>query len=186
MQSAQRFEVDAANPSKDSLVDRLLQRMTGSAKYSQLDVSDQDSVRRSQDRWSPEEDATWWARLTYSYASGLIKLGYSQPLQQEHLWDMARQHEAIPVSSKFHAALAATQDPMKAPHVRFPVREPHRVSCCIHPVVHAMMPVCHACLYAPCLEAPAYSSHQLHVVQGLERLRTSSSTAPSANRADHF
>lgn len=120
MESAQRFEVDAANPSKNSLVVRLLQRVTGSAQYSQLDVSDQFSERRSQDRWSPEEDASWWARLTYSYASGLIKLGYSQPLQQEHLWDMARQHEAVPVSSKFDAALSATQDPVKAPHVCVP------------------------------------------------------------------
>lgn len=121
MESAQRFEVDAANPSKNSLVVRLLQRMTGSAQYSQLDVSDQFSEGRSQDRWSPEEDASWWARLTYSYASGLIKLGYSQPLQQEHLWDMAHQHEAVPVSSKFVAALDATQDPVKAPHVCVPL-----------------------------------------------------------------
>ena len=120
MQGAQRFEVDAANPSKDSLVDMLLRRMTGSAKYSQLDVSDEFSVRRSQDRWSPEEDATWWARLTYTYASGLIKLGYSQPLQQEHLWDMAHQHEADPVSSEFHAAQTGTQDAVKAPHVCIP------------------------------------------------------------------
>lgn len=120
MESAQRFEVDAANPSKNSLVVRLLQRMTGSAQYSQLDVSDQFSERRSQGRWSPEEDASWWARLTYSYASGLIKLGYSQPLQQEHLWDMARQHEVVPVSAKFDAALAGTQDPLKAPHVCVP------------------------------------------------------------------
>lgn len=118
MHSTQQFEVDAARPSKDSLVNRLLQRVSGSATYSQLDVSDVHSDRRSQDRWSPEEDATWWAKLTYSYASGLIKLGYSQPLQQEHLWDMARQHEAVPVASRFHAALAATQDPMIAPHVR--------------------------------------------------------------------
>lgn len=123
MDSAQRFEIGAANHYKDSLVDKLLQRMTGSAKYSQLGVSDEYSVRRSQDRWSPEEDATWWARLTYSYASGLIKLGYSQPLQQEHLWDMAHQHEAVPVSSKFHAALAATQDPMKTPHVYPPSKK---------------------------------------------------------------
>ena len=147
MESTQRFEVDAASPNKGTLVDKLLQRMTGSAKYSRLDVSDEYSGRRSQDRWSPEENATWWARLTYSYASGLIKLGYSQPLQQEHLWDMAHQHEAASVSSRFHAALAATQDHMTAPHVRVPLSWTQECSNgCVHHVVHALMPL-RACQY---------------------------------------
>ena len=145
MQNTQRFEVDTASPSKDSLVDRLLQRMTGSAKYSQLDVSDEYSGRRSQDRWSPEEGATWWAKLTYTYASGLIKLGYSQPLQQEYLWDMAHKHEAVPVSSKFHAALAATQDPIKAPHVCVLPSHTKATTVLSSSVMHAIMPVHDAC-----------------------------------------
>lgn len=117
MQSTHPFEVDTAT-SQSGLVDRLLQRLSGSAKYSQLDSSDVFTDRRSQDRWSPEEEATWWSKLTYTYASGLIKLGYSQPLHQEHLWDMAHKHQAVPVSSRFHAAMEATQLPTKAPHVR--------------------------------------------------------------------
>ena len=117
MQSAQRFNIDASEDSKAGLVDRLLKRLSGSAKYSHLDVSDVYTERRSQDRWSPEEGASWWSKVTYTYASGVIKLGYSQPLHQEHLWDMAHQHEAEPVSAHFQAAMQATQDLVKAPNV---------------------------------------------------------------------
>ena len=113
------MEVDNGDQlSKTGLVDRLLQRLSGSATYSQLDTSDYYTDRPSQDRWSPEEDASWWSKLTYSYASGLIKLGYSQPLHQEHLWDMAHKHEAVPLTNKFHIALDGTMNPVKAPHVR--------------------------------------------------------------------
>ena len=66
----------------------------------------------------PEEQAGCWQKLTFSYANGLIDLGYSQPLHQEHLWSMAKQNEAGLVASNFQAALAATKDPVKAPHVR--------------------------------------------------------------------
>ena len=116
----QSLEVDDAEQqtSKSGLVDRLLQRLSGSATYSQLDTSDVHTDRPSQDRWSPEENASLWSRLTYSYASGLIALGYHQPLHQEHLWDMAHKHEAVPLTKRFHAALEGTQDPVKAPHVR--------------------------------------------------------------------
>ena len=104
-------------PSNNGLVTRLLQRLSGSANYSQIDSSDWYTDRPSQDRWSPEEDAGLWSKLTYTYASGLIKLGYSQPLQQEHLWDMAHNHEAVPLTERFHAALDATRDPVRSPHV---------------------------------------------------------------------
>lgn len=119
MSSFQPLEVDDAEPrtSNSGLVERLLQRLSGSATYSQLDTSDVHTERPSQDRWSPEENASLWSKLTYSYASGLITLGYSQPLHQEHLWDMAHKHEAAPLTARFHAALEGTQDPVKAPHV---------------------------------------------------------------------
>ena len=139
MQSIQHFEVDTAT-SQNGLVDRLLQRLSGSAKYSQLSDSDVLSDRCSQDRWSPEEEATWWSKLTYTYASGLIKLGYSQPLHQEHLWDMAHAHQAVPVSYHFHAAMEATQLPTKAPHVG--ASDPHVIACMgisIHRPHHACM-----------------------------------------------
>ena len=66
---------------------------------------------------NPEEQAGWWQKLTFSYANGLISLGYSQPLHQEHLWNMAKQNEAGLVASRFQAALVATKDPVKSPHV---------------------------------------------------------------------
>lgn len=74
----------------------------------------------------PEEQAGWWQKLTFSYANGLIDLGYSQPLHQEHLWSMAKQNEAGLVASKFQAALAATKDPVKTPHVS---KQPQLFSC---------------------------------------------------------
>ena len=120
MSRLQPFEVDdeEQQASKSGLVERLLQRLSGSATYSQLDTSDVHTARLSEDRWSPEENAGLWSRLTYSYASGLIKLGYSQPLHQHHLWDMAHKHEAAPLTARFQAALDGTRDAVKAPHVR--------------------------------------------------------------------
>ena len=108
---------DEQQPQKSGLVDRLLQRMSGSANYSQVSTSDWNLNTRSEYRWSPEEGASWWSKLTYSYATGLIKLGYTQPLHQEHLWDMAHNNEAEPLSAKFQSALKATEDSVKAPHV---------------------------------------------------------------------
>ncbi|DBA72204.1 TPA: hypothetical protein ACH3X2_010602 [Trebouxia sp. C0005] len=118
MSRLQPLEVDDVEQqaSKSGLVERLLRRLSGSATYSQLDTSDVHTARLSEDRWSPEEDASLWSKLTYSYASGLIKLGYSQPLHQHHLWDMARKHEAAPLTDRFHAALDGTHDAVTAPH----------------------------------------------------------------------
>ena len=118
MAAFQHLELeDGQQPQKSGLVDRLLQRMSGSAKYSQISTSDWQVNRDSQERWSPEEGASWWSKLTYSYATGLIKLGYTQPLHQEHLWDMARNNEAQPLSEKFQSALKATENIVTAPHV---------------------------------------------------------------------
>lgn len=66
---------------------------------------------------NPEEGASWWHKLTFAYANGLIDLGYSQPLHQEHLWKMAKHNEASLVASRFQTALAATKDPVKSPYV---------------------------------------------------------------------
>ncbi len=73
MSRLQPLEVDDVEQqaSKSGLVERLLQRLSGSATYSQLDTSDVHTARLSEDRWSPEEDAGLWSKLTYSYASGL-------------------------------------------------------------------------------------------------------------------
>lgn len=69
---------------------------------------------------NPEEGAKWWQKLTFSYANGLINLGYSQPLHQEHLWNMAKHNEASLVASRFQDALTASKDPVKSPHVSSP------------------------------------------------------------------
>lgn len=134
MSRLQPLEVDDVEQqaSKSGLIERLLQRLSGSATYSQLDTSDVHTARLSEDRWSPEEDARLWSKLTYSYASGLIKLGYSQPLHQHHLWDMAHKHKAAPLTDRFHAALDGTRDAVKAPHVRLSTR--HELHARISPV----------------------------------------------------
>ena len=136
----EHFEVqNEQQPESSGLVDRLLQRLSGSATYSQIGTSDWQADRTSQDRWSPEEAAGWWSTLTYSYASGLIKLGYEQPLHQEHLWDMARKNEAVPVADQFQAALLKTKDSINAPHVSF-----HTSHCIKTSVWHV-----HSFLHAP-------------------------------------
>ena len=100
------------------LTERLLQRSSGFMAYSQLDLVDLYTDRPSQGRWSPEENANLWSKLTYFYANGLIKLGYTQPLHQHHLWDMALEHDAARVANSFQAAYNPTRHSATTPDVR--------------------------------------------------------------------
>ena len=100
------------------LTERLLQRSSGSMTYSQLDSADLYTDRPCQGRWSPEENANLWSKLTYFYANGLIKLGYTQPLHQHHLWDMALEHDAARVANSFQAAYNPTRHSATTPDVR--------------------------------------------------------------------
>ncbi|KAL0032002.1 hypothetical protein WJX77_000079 [Trebouxia sp. C0004] len=74
------------------------------------------SSRSSQGRWSPEENTNLWSKLTFSYANGLIKLGYIQPLHQHHLWDMAHKHKAARVANSFQAAYNCTRRSVTTPY----------------------------------------------------------------------
>ncbi len=111
-------DAEQQQASSSRLTERLLQRSSGSMAYSQRDLADLYTDRPSQGRWSPEENANLWSKLTYSYVNGLIKLGYTQPLHQHHLWDMAHKHEAAHVANSFQAAYNPTRHSVTTPYVR--------------------------------------------------------------------
>ena len=119
MSSLRHGQVDSDQQGLSSgLTEKLLSSVTDSPTHIHRGTSHSFTHSLSQTRWTPEEEASFWSKLTYSYASGLIKLGYTQPLHQQHLCDMAPKRKAAVVTDKFHVALNDTKDPLKAPHVR--------------------------------------------------------------------
>lgn len=56
--------------------------------------------------------------MYYLYVDGLIKKGAGKHLQQDDLWDVARQDEAARVFRHYHNKLQETVDPIAAPQVR--------------------------------------------------------------------
>ena len=52
-------------------------------------------------RWVPEETASWWSHLFFSYCTPLMRLGLSKPLEVEDVWDIPNKHEATVTSQKF-------------------------------------------------------------------------------------
>ena len=45
-------------------------------------------------RWCPEENANVWSRLFFCYVDSILRLGYSKPLNQEDIWDLAERDRA--------------------------------------------------------------------------------------------
>ena len=78
-------------------------------------ISDAERLRG---RHCPEEDAGFFSRTFFVYVSGLLNLGYDKTLEQEDLWDVCKEDEAIRVSRIFENTLAKTRDDMDAPYGR--------------------------------------------------------------------
>lgn len=61
------------------------------------------------DRWCPEENASCFSRLLFSFVDGLIRLGYRKHLAPDDLWDISVQDEASEVAQKFKDELRKTK-----------------------------------------------------------------------------
>ena len=60
---------------------------------------------------SPEDSASFVARLLFTYVSPLVKLGGARPLQTADLWPVSPRDGAATVGGAFRATLAATATP---------------------------------------------------------------------------
>ena len=67
-------------------------------------------------QWCPEETASIWSKLFFSYVDSLLKTGYQKPLHQEDIWDLAARDGAAEVSAEFNDCL--TSDPHRGSVVR--------------------------------------------------------------------
>ena len=108
MADSRQHTVDT-QPGTPGLEERLLpvvSRRKSHGKTTSLDEQDDDYGSK---QTNPEEQASWWAKWTYSYASSLIKLGYTQPLHQDDLWDMASNNETPLLTDRFQAVLHSTK-----------------------------------------------------------------------------
>ncbi|PNH04685.1 hypothetical protein TSOC_009131 [Tetrabaena socialis] len=84
--------------------------------FSRLDQTQTgSSAPESRPRWAPEETAGFLSHVFFSYCNGLVRMGYSRPLEHDELWDVAARDDAAAVSGRFQAALASTVDPVKHP-----------------------------------------------------------------------
>jgi hypothetical protein len=69
-------------------------------------------------RWCPEEEASWWGRLLFTYVNTLVAKGRRKALDSEELWSTAHRDEAARVSGAFQQQLQRTKDPVTAPQVQ--------------------------------------------------------------------
>lgn len=68
---------------------------------------------------SPEADASLWSKITFSWLSPLVALGYKRPLEQEDLFPLGRDDQSKHISDTFAVAWAKEQsEHPTAPSVR--------------------------------------------------------------------
>lgn len=69
-------------------------------------------------RWCPEEEASWFGRLLFTYVNSLVAKGRRKALEPEDLWSTAHWDEAGRVAGAFQQQLERTKDPAAAPQVQ--------------------------------------------------------------------
>ena len=57
-------------------------------------------------RWCPEEEASWFSRLTFAYVEGLLRKGKIKALVMDDLWDVAESDVAPKVAARFQVCSA--------------------------------------------------------------------------------
>ena len=78
-------------------------------------------------RWCPEEEASWFSRLTFAYVEGLLRKGQTKALVMDDLWDVAEGDGAASVAARFQVR-GHLQQP-GTPPAQAPVRACGSLAC---------------------------------------------------------